>query len=152
MFTLVWRHLYIDNHLQLNLYLRRMLQIRQIQCSINSTSKYLINLKLKIEISAPLVSQNSQLCSWKGLLFTLSCFLWITVRDWIWETVQLFLALSPSAIGRTHIVPSQTHCWRIGLVRTVKQTKQCLKLLKGSYDAISSFSFSLKCYKLFVHR
>ncbi len=25
-------------------------------------------------------------------------------------------------------------------------------LLKGSYDAISSFLFSLECYKLFVHR
>ncbi len=24
--------------------------------------------------------------------------------------------------------------------------------LKGSYDAISSFPFSLECYKLFVHR
>ncbi len=26
------------------------------------------------------------------------------------------------------------------------------KILKGSYDAISSVSFSLECYKLFVHR
>ncbi len=25
-------------------------------------------------------------------------------------------------------------------------------ILKGSYDAISSFPFSLECYKLFVHR
>ncbi len=25
-------------------------------------------------------------------------------------------------------------------------------LLKGSYDAISSFAFSLECYKLLVHR
>ncbi len=26
------------------------------------------------------------------------------------------------------------------------------KKLKGSYDAISSFPFSLECYNLFVHR
>ncbi len=25
-------------------------------------------------------------------------------------------------------------------------------MLKGSYDGISSFPFSLECYKLFVHR
>ncbi len=30
-------------------------------------------------------------------------------------------------------------------------TIACLEL-KGSYDAISSFPFSLECYKLFVHR
>ncbi len=28
----------------------------------------------------------------------------------------------------------------------------CPKVLKGSYDAISSFAFSLECYKLIVHR
>ncbi len=41
----------------------------------------------------------------------------------------------------------------------MKNKKQCQKdmikkvsILKWSYDAISSFPFSLECYKLFVHR
>ncbi len=29
---------------------------------------------------------------------------------------------------------------------------QKINILKGSYDAISSFPFSLECYKLIVHR
>ncbi len=28
----------------------------------------------------------------------------------------------------------------------------CVSILKGSYDAISSFPFSLECYKLIVYR
>ncbi len=30
--------------------------------------------------------------------------------------------------------------------------KKFAAVLKGSYDVISSFAFSLECYKLFVHR
>ncbi len=34
----------------------------------------------------------------------------------------------------------------------VKKIEETYFVLKGSYDAISSFAFSLECYKLIVHR
>ncbi len=33
-----------------------------------------------------------------------------------------------------------------------ENTHNIAEILKGSYDAISSFPFSLECYKLFMHR
>ncbi len=47
--------------------------------------------------------------------------------------------------------------WYLGKIRKMYTSPFCSKvfipwLLKGSYDAISSFAFSLECYKLFVHR
>ncbi len=36
------------------------------------------------------------------------------------------------------------------LMQVNRTQKSLFRLLKGSYDAISSFPFSLECYKLFV--
>ncbi len=39
-----------------------------------------------------------------------------------------------------------------GLISEISASSLHPVVLKGSYDAISSFAFSLECYKLFVHK
>ncbi len=94
---------------------------------------------------------------------------WIFLQRWrerlhvrmsqAWFSVDDYL-IARDVRGHDHIIGElrrEKTGPRVGFIRIILSVRNIcfrhdLLHLKGSYDAISSFPFSLECYKLFVHR
>ncbi len=69
------------------------------------------------------------------------------------EVMRCLLVLVCYGAGAVHVMERKTGICEPLMVheRTAKKDV-CVCILKGSYDAILSFPFSLECYKLFLRR